>query len=628
MDFKNICKSEEYADISGDINELMRKHRWNSLVMPAGSGKTTLLSMLYYFFDVNEDSYALFHHSKAASEWSEWKEFLNKRIVITLDFSDFDADNMCIALEYIKEKMLALYKEKLHLVLDSGINYIITSYMETLLSIDKYQPLKIQEHMVTDQQKNSGSDCRIALESSLRRLLDTFYHGEYSKKNAVLLIDNMCRLEKISEEKQYGSEMYHFLTEFLDFEPDKKCCLYLQVSDDDSPDETNSHRHYFCCDPPFMPHTHLMKWRSDSPVIYPEELYHAEIREKNLNTDPELKTLILQGKIIMLERQKQDLENTRNRRINQMIRYREPLDPEIPMYSRNMGLRHLKRLPRNDNYYALNAYIKKLYKKCEDTDDYKKIYRILQNVNPDKQTDWNHEAYSQFEAECANLREGWKIKRYSSDYYWDQIYVRTPSGNDSFSKIKVSITTSDNAVKDLFTGAAKTLIKDGNDGFTAKISKIERDGTMVFFLSRRDFFLLENYMKDHSDQLKKGNPFFAHRGFLGISRDLVDLNSHNGQHAKMLRDYFGIIRNEDDIDLEEMYRLFVMGWNGELSEDHIFFKDFSECSAQTFVLIMDSLDAILGEGILNDEHLLLNDNRKIWSLLENSRCWGDMGRSR
>ena len=76
----------------------------------------------------------------------------------------------------------------------------------------------------------------------------------------------------------------------------------------------------------------------------------------------------------------------------------------------------------------------------------------------------------------------------------------------------------------------------------------------------------------------------------------MDIDSHNAQQAKILWDYFSIISNEDDIDIEEMYQLFVLGWNSELSEDHIFNRDFSGCTAQMFVLIMDSLDVLIRDA--------------------------------
>ena len=77
MDFKEIRTLESYIDISSDIAEMMNGRRWNSLVMPEYSGKTTLLSMLYYFFDLDEDSEGLFIDSEVAHKWDKWRDYLN-----------------------------------------------------------------------------------------------------------------------------------------------------------------------------------------------------------------------------------------------------------------------------------------------------------------------------------------------------------------------------------------------------------------------------------------------------------------------------------------------------------------------------------------------------------------------
>ena len=133
MDFKRICACSDYVDISGDIAWFMNKHRWHSLVMPKGVGKTTLLSMLYYFFDADENAYNLFKDAAVAKEWDGWQDYLNKRVVIALDFNDFKAKNMNAALDYIRLKMLKLYKEKLHHIMESKERQI-RRYMEVLMT--------------------------------------------------------------------------------------------------------------------------------------------------------------------------------------------------------------------------------------------------------------------------------------------------------------------------------------------------------------------------------------------------------------------------------------------------------------------------------------------------------------
>ena len=108
--------------------------------------------------------------------------------------------------------------------------------------------------------------------------------------------------------------------------------------------------------------------------------------------------------------------------------------------------------------------------------------------------------------------------------------------------------------------------------------------------------------------MRKGSPFIASRECLGISRDLMDIKSHNAQQATLLWDYFQYVGAEDEIDIEEMYRMFILGWNCELEEDNIFRKDFGDTTAQTFVILLDSLDVLLGRKKITDDSLFLNDD--------------------
>ena len=268
MDFKKICKRNDYVDISGDIAWFMNDHRWHSLVMPKGKGKTTLLSMLYYFFDTDENTYDLFKDAAVAKEWDGWQDYLNKRVVIALDFSGFNAKNMNAALDHIRLNMLKLYKEKLHHIMENKDRQI-RRYMEILLTLE-------QSDLTGKNEENPGSSDNLAY--SLSGLLWDFYHGEYSKENAVLLIDNICRIEQVARLNGYYSEMKEFLRKFLSFEPDKMCCVYLQVWDADS--ERKYYRgEYFCYDPPFMPHNEKMYWRADEETLgYSTEDYIADIK--------------------------------------------------------------------------------------------------------------------------------------------------------------------------------------------------------------------------------------------------------------------------------------------------------------------------------------------------------------
>lgn len=84
-------------------------------------------------------------------------------------------------------------------------------------------------------------------------------------------------------------------------------------------------------------------------------------------------------------------------------------------------------------------------------------------------------------------------------------------------------------------------MEKGRDEFFAKVSTRVRDDTICFYVCKNEFLILENYLRLHEDRLFNGNPFIAHRGLLGISRDLIDIDSYNAQLAKSWED-LGIVK--------------------------------------------------------------------------------------
>ena len=629
MDFKSICARPDYVDISGDIFALTGNRRWVSLAMPAGSGKTTLLSMLYYFFDVGEDSYALFKDAKVAHIWNDWQLYLNHRPVLFLDFSDFHSMNMPSALDYIREKMLGLYKEKLHLVMSGDEDREIEIFMEYLTSLEQYDPMDEESlcgHGATDDGKpRQKSEGMKRLEWSLKNLLNQFHKNDYSEENPVLLFDNLFLLEKTAYDNDYGREMSEFLVRFLDFEPDKKCGLYFQANDYKDTVEFSTRR-YSCVDPSFLPHCSKMSWRKDKAIFQTaENRFDAVIREGRSVDEESLEKMELRGKVIMLERQKASLEAEEEARLKKMARYRKALNNDFPKLSPNLGIRRLRHLERDEHYDKLNRIVKDLYLKGAHLASFEELYEIMQNINHDQKTDWNESAVEELNDIVASQRPGWHINENSSEY-WCQMRIGDGERYASFSDIKVYVTCRDSRVRELYVGAIRELMRNGKDGLTAKVSRVVRDETICFYLSRQDFFVLEKYLKNKSDLLKKGNPFIAHRGLLGISRDLMDYDSHNAQNAKLLWDYFQTVPDVSEVDLEEMYRLYVLGWNAELSEDNIFRIHFEKSTAQAFIMMMDTLDVLLGKNEITDDSLLLNGDGKLWNDLTNGVCWGDLGR--
>ena len=73
----------------------------------------------------------------------------------------------------------------------------------------------------------------------------------------------------------------------------------------------------------------------------------------------------------------------------------------------------------------------------------------------------------------------------------------------SISDIKVYVTMRRSNVKEFLISAAEHLLRGCESGFIFKVSKVERDGTICFFVRRHDFFLLEEFVKTRIDELQQ-----------------------------------------------------------------------------------------------------------------------------
>ena len=119
-------------------------------------------------------------------------------------------------------------------------------------------------------------------------------------------------------------------------------------------------------------------------------------------------------------------------------------------------------------------------------------------------------------------------------------------------------------------------------------------------------------------------PFVAYKGKLGISRDFPGIDrSHNSTMAYIISDYLKTVKNAGEIDLEDMYNNYISKWNGDLYEE-CGFGGFKNNSALSFIVILDTLDVLLGEAVITDHSFLLSGDARMWQVLAESRCWSDV----
>lgn len=115
--------------------------------------------------------------------------------------------------------------------------------------------------------------------------------------------------------------------------------------------------------------------------------------------------------------------------------------------------------------------------------------------------------------------------------------------------------------------------------------------------------------------------FIAYKNGLGISHEL-NITSHNSLNAEIIQKYFKLVQDREEIALSKMISLYVLGWNGKLGKKHPF-SYFKQDRADAIVVLLETLDLILGRRFFNDTSILLNDTPEFWDALSSSVCWCD-----
>ena len=119
-------------------------------------------------------------------------------------------------------------------------------------------------------------------------------------------------------------------------------------------------------------------------------------------------------------------------------------------------------------------------------------------------------------------------------------------------------------------------------------------------------------------------PFVAYKGMLGISREFPGADdSHNATQSNIIADYLKTVSNVDGVDLENMYNHYIAKWNADIYEEPNY-RCFKRNTALSFIVLIDTLDAILNEKEVTEESILLSGDSRIWHTLADSYCWADV----
>lgn len=606
-----LLLSDKYVDKTRNF-ELFWGFSHLTLVNCKGTGSSLFLKTFACFLDERADSKEVFRYL-AIGKLGEYDKHVNAYRVLYLDFSDFDAKCFKDAKEHIRRMMADAYKFfSTCFEPKSGYLYDVSSFEQALDMI---------EGQASDE----------VLQSSLRLLILQLrgYETSRTDKKLAVLIDNMVQLETSAAKYGYSIEMNKFLESFLVADVYKYCDIFLQISD--QPEERDSwfsrDNHlvyrYFCV-------SYLdMRERFAEMVVPSDSQFHFVVSPY---TPPPFDwyAYIENGhqtvRQARYEEEQKRLEHIRYEK----ERYAKDLSPDIPKFSPNMGVRRKSLNKDSRKYKELNALVVDVYKKFNPDFNADKIYGYFQKIEENERLVSNRRALEKALEGLPEKYLNWKERGVvSNSGSWIQvIYSRLDKQSDSSPAkpegLKVYACLRGTNVKEVFVESLRYLLQHTDETFAAKIATCNRSDQMCYWVSHRGFQLLEDFYRPYRNRLVESLSFVAYRNHLGISKEFFGMDySHNATIAHIIADYLKTVNDVTDVDLEDMFNNYIMKWNGDIYEEESY-SGFKNNSAHSFVVILDSLDAILGQTRITDNHPLISGDRHIWRVLSECRCWADV----
>lgn len=232
--------------------------------------------------------------------------------------------------------------------------------------------------------------------------------------------------------------------------------------------------------------------------------------------------------------------------------------------------------------------------------------------------------------ERANAKGCYHCSVDDHDRYWGRFNLERTEHEPGFSTlalIKVYLSPrGKDYVVECFRSVIEFLIDEGRHGFYAKVGRHVRSDQICLWLMREDFFALERHLTTLDDILCCPLPFVAYRGKMGVSRELATWDSHNGIQAELVAGYLLGVEDATKIDVLDMYRQLVRAWNGDIEEDHPLSKEFRGIEAQQLLILLESINVILGNDVVGDDCFLTSDDDRLMSNLGWAKNWYEVGR--
>lgn len=613
IDYSSIIdflQSDEYVDRT-DCFSTFIYHRYETLQHCCGTGSSLFLKTMACFLDNTVDAKEVFRRLKVGCD-ENVMEKANTYRVLYLDFTDFDAKDYEGALAYLRNKMSETYKQFYRELADKGNSFYWRHSFKAALDIIEGIP--------------SNEDLQRSLILLLFQLRD--YESNNSNRKLAVLIDNMVQMETVAERNGYSKELDEFLSKFIVEDVYKYCGFFLQISDIEETDALKSYTDRY------RVHWHFSAFSIDVWERYPELIVPKEDQAPFHYKLPEQEPIDWKERIILGRKEVAEAEIEEERQRQEQIRrekerYAIELLPSIPLFSPNMGIRDKRLDKHSPRYGVLNTLLKKLYMDASPKLDAETVYSSLLGIDYGKRVVRDED---ELEAELKQLTQQnpiWEdgyVKANGGD--WVQVIChrkddepnKTPARPES---IKVYAYFGNGNSQCVFVDSIRYLLTHAQQMFAAKTAVFERADQMCYWLDPMDHPCLERFFEPYFDDMIVSMPFMAYKGKLGISKDFPGTDdSYNYTQAHIMSDYFMTVKDPSEIDLEAMYNHYIAKWNADHYEEYDL--GFKGNSALSFVVILDTLDAILdGEGI-DEQSSLLSPEGRMWRILAESRCWADV----
>lgn len=323
------------------------------------------------------------------------------------------------------------------------------------------------------------------------------------------------------------------------------------------------------------------------------------------------------------EEQRRKEEKERSKR-----EYAAPLPDGCLIPSIFAGVRELHMEAENqDKLKELNSLLISMYDRYGKQIKQKDVYHIMQGFG-DKERPLKVKYNLKNLNDTPETESACRIS-IEEDSYWLRFDCERGERyeHNDMTLVKAYLSVAEEAyLGDVFRNTICYLIREGQHRFHAKAARQVRADQICLWVSREDFFKLEDYVRTIDQLLVQPLPFVAYRGKIGISRELYSWDSHNGVQATLISTYLKSVQDRDEINTLDMYALYVKAWNGGLAEEHILSREFRDSNAQELIILLESINCILESGRIDDDHILLSEDSKMWHALGESKNWYEVGK--